>query len=260
MTLAKKQDSLDIYKNYDNLIDILLKKDFIGKNEFLEILDNNLDFEINFEMAISFGIPLIIKHSNIALNVKQDIFSQIFCIIDIETTGFSPNNDDIIEIGAIKYINGNIIDRFESYINAKNIPPKITEITGITTNETINAPNIKNVLERFKLFLKDSIFMAHNINFDFNFINEKLILNSIPPMKNLKLCTLNLARKTIASEKYGLEHLNKVLDINYPTRHRAYADCIIALKVFENSILNLPNEVKNVKDLLYFANMTKYTK
>lgn len=245
-----KQNS-NIFTNYDNLLSLLFNNQSISIEEFEKIVQEK--FDIGYEIAISLGIPIILQDHRIYLGLKENIFENTFCIIDIETSGFSPLKNDIIEIGAIKYKNGIVLDRFESYVFAKEIPDKITEITGISDDMLINAPNIKPVLEEFKLFLQDSIFMAHNVNFDFNFINAKLMQCELPPMKNIKLCTLNLARKTIVADKYGLGFLNEFLDINYPIRHRAYADCLIALKVFENSLLNLPMGINSIKDLLLFT-------
>lgn len=241
----------NIFTNYDNLLNILFSRQSINIKEFEEIVQEK--FDIGFEIAISLGIPLILQDDRICLALKENIFENTFCIIDIETSGFSPLKNDIIEIGAIKYKNGIILDRFESYAFAKDIPDKITEITGISDSMLVNAPNIKSVLEEFKIFLQHNIFMAHNVNFDFNFINAKLEQCELPPMKNIKLCTLNLARKTIVANKYGLGFLNEFLGINYPIRHRAYADCLIALKVFEHSLLNLPLGINNIKDLLIFT-------
>lgn len=239
--------------NYDNLIEVLKREDSIGIDEFMGILDNEYDFDVNIEISKVLGIPLFIKDGRISLKTKYDIFSSLFCIVDIETTGFSPKDSDIIEIGAIKYQNGNIVDKFESYVFSDDIPDKITEITGISHNMLTDAPKINKVLEKLKVFLEDSVFIAHNVGFDFNFINEKLSQHKIPIMKNRAICTLQLARKTLRAQKYGLSFLNEFLEINYPTRHRAYADCIIALRVFEHSLLSLSSDIASVEDLIDFT-------
>lgn len=246
------QDSLEIY---DNLVDILQNKDSINFDELKEILGD--DYEINLEIAKSLGIPLKIEDNNISIKTSDSIFNNTFCIVDIETTGFSPQTNNIIEIGAIKYRNGKILDKFESYVFAKEIPEKITEITGIDSSMVANAPMIDKVLREFKIFLEDSIFLAHNAIFDFNFINAQLAQTKIPIMKNQVICTLALARKTIKAQKYGLEFLNGFLNINYPIRHRAYADCYIALRVFEEGLLNLPYDIKSVYDLIKFIKSSK---
>ncbi len=246
------QNSLDIY---DNLINILNSKDSIDLTELEYILGE--DYEINIEIAKSLGIPLKIKDGNISIKTNENIFENTFCIVDIETTGFSPQINNIIEIGAIKYKNGKIVDSFESYVFTEDIPDKITEITGIDTSMVRNAPKIDKALIEFKIFLQDSIFLAHNAIFDFNFINKRLEMAKIPIMKNPMICTLALAKKTLQAQKHGLGYLNEFLQINYPVRHRAYADCYIALKVFEESILRLPNNIKSVNDLIRFIKINK---
>ena len=242
--------SPDELQKYDNLIALFMERDCLKISEFADLMG---DFEVELEIAKSLGIPLYTQNDMIFCDIGKDIFDGTFCIVDIETTGFSPLSDEIIEIGAIKYHNGEVLERFESYIFAPIVPPKITEITNITADMIANAPPLSAVLRDFKVFLEANIFMAHNIRFDFNFINGKLALCGIPPMKNARICTLELARKTICAEKYGLGYLNEFLDINSAVRHRALADCEIAIKVFETSLLNLPPQVRSVRDLIRFS-------
>lgn len=251
---SNSDSNQDILQKYDDLCAIFMECDSLTNAEFAEIMG---DYEIEFEIAKSLGIPLVTSNGAINTKISTDIFEADFCMVDIETTGFSTSNDEIIEIGAIKYRNGEILERFNSYIFASQVPPKITEITGITSDMVEDAPPLRTVLRDFKVFLNDSIFMAHNLKFDFNFINEKLGICDIPPMKNARICTLELARKTICAEKYGLGFLNEFLGINNAIRHRALADCEIALKVFETSLLNLPAEIRSVRDLIKFCKKGK---
>lgn len=245
-----KKDLPNELQKYDDLAALFMERDCLEIAEFADLMG---DFEVEFEIAKSLGIPLYTQDNTIFCDISKDIFDSTFCIVDIETTGFSPTQDNIIEIGAIKYRNGEILERFESYIFAPFIPPKITEITNITSEMIANAPNLSAVLRDFKVFLEEAIFMAHNIKFDFNFINEKLALCGIPLMKNARVCTLELARKTLDAPKYGLGFLNEFLEINSAVRHRALADCEIAIKVFETSLLNLPPQVRSVRDLMRFC-------
>lgn len=243
------QDLRDDLQKYDDLFALFMERDCLEIAEFADLMG---DFEVEFEIAKSLGIPLYAQNNAIFCDISKDIFDSTFCIVDIETTGFSPTQDNIIEIGAIKYRNGEILERFESYIFAPSVPPKITEITNITSDMIANAPSSSVALRDFKVFLESSIFMAHNLKFDFNFINEKLFRYGIPPMKNARICTLELARKTLTAPKYGLGFLNEFLEINSAVRHRALADCEIAIKVFETSLLSLPSEVRSVRDLIAF--------
>ena len=89
------------------------------------------------------------------------ISEEIFCIVDIETNGGHVNKGhQIIELGAVKYKNGEIIDKYESLVYAKDIPKYIQEVTNITPSMLENAPVISTVLEEFKLFLEDDVFVV----------------------------------------------------------------------------------------------------
>lgn len=244
-------------QKYDKLVEIFYQKDSVSIAEFIDLMG---DFESEIEIIKSLGIAFDIKDDMILSKINDNIFDATFCIVDIETTGFSPKDSEIIEIGAIKYRNGEILERFERQIFTPFVPPKITEITGINAEMLENAPPIECVLRDFKVFLQDCVFMAHNLKFDFNFINEKLEICGIPIMKNTSICTLELARKTIMAEKYGLGFLNEFLEINHGERHRALADCIIALKVFETSLLNLPSDISTIRDLIIFNTNNKKSK
>ena len=101
------------------------------------------------------------------------------------------------------------------------------------------------------------MFVAHNVRFDYNFISESLQKYGYEELLNRRLCTINLAKKTIESEKYGLSYLKEHLSIDAGVHHRAYADALSALKIFEISLKNVPDEVKTTEDLIEFANPPK---
>ncbi len=94
-------------------------------------------------------------------------------VFDIETTGFSSKNDKIIEIGAVKLKDGEIVDSFSTFVDPKvNIPYKITELTSITQNMVNGQPTIDEVLPKFMEFVGDSVLVAHNAAFDVGFIKR----------------------------------------------------------------------------------------
>ena len=109
------------------------------------------------------------------------------------------------------------------------------------------------MLESFRLFIKDAVFVAHNVGFDYYFISASMEQVGFGPMLNRKLCTIDLAQKTIKAERYGLQHLREVLNISEGEHHRALADAISTTKVFVKSLENIPEEVCTAEDLLYFA-------
>ena len=171
--------------------------------------------------------------------------------MDIETTG-GTTNGQIIEIGAIKMKNGAEIGRFESFIAASVVPENITELTGIKASDLVGAPNLLNVLERFKIFLGTSVFIAHNVNFDYGFISHSLNEIGLGILLNRKLCTIDLSRRTIASQKYGLGSLKELLGINN-THHRALNDAIAAAEIFKVCLTRLPFSIQTTEDLISFS-------
>ena len=104
-----------------------------------------------------------------------------YVVFDIETTGFSPLTCQIIEIGAVRVENGVITDRFSTFVNPKvPIPFQITQLTSITDQMVIGAPDIETVLPQFLEFIGDAALVAHNASFDVSFIEQKLQISGYP--------------------------------------------------------------------------------
>jgi len=219
-------------------------KDFVG-NDITEFIDNFRLLGIPF---IEVGKGLITLETNFT-----PIENQKFCIIDIETNGSKPQNSQIIEIGALIVKSGEVIDRFESFVKADEIPENIVQLTNITLEDIKDAPTLKETLAKFRLFLKDTVFVAHNVNFDYNFISYWLENFCFGPLLNRKICTIDLARKTIKAEKYGLSSLIDDFKIEVPSRHRAYSDALAAKEVFKKSLKEIPSSIITTEDLIRFA-------
>jgi DNA polymerase-3 subunit epsilon len=238
-----------------------LKKEPIEFDEFLNELEKNQDSffdnsELEFELLLSNGFPLEIYDGKVVLKTAKVLISeQTFCIVDIETNGSHVNKGhQIIEIGAVKYKNGEVIDKYESLVYAKHIPEYIQEVTNITPFMLEDAPVLKTVLEEFKLFLEDDVFVAHDIKFDYNFISNSFEKYDLGKLENRKLCTIDLSKRTIKAERYGLGFLKKSLDINIDNHHRAYSDALSTTYILEKSFKVLDNEkVSTVEDLIHFS-------
>lgn len=218
----------------------------------------NYDFETLYESLENLrvlGIPLVeLKNNYIALETTfTPIERQRFCIVDIETSGSKPDSSQIIEIGALMIENGKEIGRFESFVKADVIPDNIIRLTGITLEHVKDAPSLKSVLERFRVFLKDAVFMAHNVNFDYGFISSSMESAGFGPLLNRKICTIDLAKKTIVAPRYGLSFLTEHLEIKGQQHHRAFSDAYAATVVFETSLKNIPEHIITTEDLLNFA-------
>ena len=235
-----------------------LLKSPIGIEEYNSLIEESDTFfdsiELETELLLLNGMPLDISDEKVSLKTAHTkIQDQVFCIVDIETNGSHPQKSQIIEIAAIKLKNGKIIDEYESLVYAKHIPDMVQDLTGIIPKMLEDAPDLKTVLEEFKIFLEDDVFVAHSVKFDFNFISESLELHDLGQLCNRKLCTIDLAKRTIASHKYGLETLKKLLKLESLMHHRAYYDVLSTVSVFKESLRNLKDNVYTTEDLIDFS-------
>ncbi len=239
-----------------------LKKRSYPKEQFFGLLQNLFGMfeepETIYQTLVARGLPLAEHNGKVFLKTARTPYrKQIFTIVDIETSGSKPEYAQVIEIGAIKVCGDEVIDRFESFIYADEVPEYITKLTGIDASDLEHAPSQREVLLLFKEFLGDSVFVAHNVYFDYNFISQKLLQLGYGELANRKLCSIDLARRTIASERYALEYLNENLGIHTAVSHRAYADALTAYEVFKRSLARIPHEVKTTEELIDFSKKGK---
>ena len=215
----------------------------------------NEELDTTLELWRAEGVNVVKKHGYFFFDTAFiDINEAEFCIVDIETNGSKIEKHQIIELAAVKVKNGKIIDRFESLVEVNEINPHITTLTGITVADTKDAPKLKEVLIKFKLFLGDAVFIAHDVKFDYSFISKSLQKIGFAPLLNRSLCSLALAERTITSYRYALSYLNDTLQLNpNPRHHRAMSDVITTYGLFLLSLKNIPNEVKTVEDLIRFS-------
>ncbi|MEI6265379.1 MAG: exonuclease domain-containing protein [Sphingobacteriia bacterium] len=188
-----------------------------------------------------------------------------FAIVDIETTGGFPQQHGITEIAIVLHNGKEIEGKYESLVNPHQpIPPFIVGMTGITNAMAAAAPSFSEVAEQVHNLLKNRVFVAHNVNFDFSFVKHHLqqagyTLN-VP-----KLCTIRLSRKVFPGfKKYGLGHLTRELGIQIENRHRAGGDALATAQVLDLVLQNNGQRVikemlaKENKDYLLPPNLQKY--
>lgn len=179
--------------------------------------------------------------------------TQKYCVIDIETNGSKPGTSQVIEIGAVMFQNGQIIDRFETFVQCAFLPEYITKITGIEPTDLIGAPTRREALTALRHFMGNAIFVAHNAGFDYSFLNASFERFGLGNIGNPQLCTIELARRTFESERYGLAYLIEFLQIETATHHRAYSDARCATKVMQRGFQGLPKYVSTTDELLQFS-------
>lgn len=245
---------------FQNILQRLLKEPILY-TEFLELLKESSDTfyetpELEFELLLSNGLPLEFDGDFVFLKTtKTPINEQTFCIVDIETNGGSAKKGyQIIELGAVKYKNGQMVGKFESLVYAKEIPIYVQEVTKINLKMLEDAPRLEKVLQEFKVFLEDDVFVAHDIKFDYTFISDSFEKFHLGKLLNRKICSIDLAKRTIESDKYGLSFLKELLNIEVDNHHRAYYDALTTTIVFEKSLSNIDNfKIKTVEDLISFS-------
>ncbi|MGB9678631.1 MAG: PolC-type DNA polymerase III [Thermoanaerobacteraceae bacterium] len=190
------------------------------------------------------GIPIVSGYSEYS-------FDDEFVVFDIETTGLSNVNDKIIEIGAVKISNNKIVDRFETFINPQiPIPPFITKLTSINDNMVKDAPTIDKIIPEFMDFIQDAVLVAHNANFDVNFIKSKANQLNIN-VKNAVIDTLELSRHLYKNLKnYKLDTVAEYLEVSLKNHHRAVDDAQATAEIFMKSIIFLKQMgINNVSEI-----------
>lgn len=161
----------------------------------------------------------------IELNKEKKLVND-YVVFDLETTGLNYWEHKIIEIGALKYRNNELVAELSILINPEcEIPEVITNITGITASDLINKPTIKEALPEFIEFIEDLPLIAHNSSFDLGFIEENIKQLGLPMIKNTNIDTVELARKYIPRVyNYKLTTLKNYFKLDFGS-HRSVDDC-----------------------------------
>ena len=199
--------------------------------------DENPDKQDFFKIIYGMEAYLVDDLQEIVTNEKGQDFSGTFVVFDIETTGFSPVSNRIIEIGAVKVVNGEITDRFSTFVNPQvPIPFRIEKLTNINDSMVMDAPLIETVLPEFLNFCGDAILVAHNASFDMSFIKEnvqRLHLNR----EFTYVDTLGIARVLLPNQaKHTLDAVCKTLGISLENHHRAVDDAEATAQMFVKMI------------------------
>lgn len=211
------------------------------------------------DIKVIFGIDAYVVDDSMDLvvapkNIK--IEDETYVIFDIETTGLDPYNDKIIEIGAVKVKNLNIVDRYSSFINPEMKLSDFTKsLTNISDEDVENAPKIEEVLPEFLDFIKDATLVAQNAKFDIGFITEKAKQMNIKTNFSY-IDTINWAKLVLPEQKkYNLDALCKRFNIPNDNHHRAVNDAEVTTKIF----IELLNRISamNVETLVDINNKLK---
>lgn len=158
-----------------------------------------------------------------------------YVVIDIETTGLDPSKDEIIELAALKVIEGCEIERFQQLVAIKGEPlPSISDLTGLTSDILAREGKcLDEALGAFLSFVGTSLVVAHNAEFDCAFIQAACETCDFDSFENESVDTLALAKKKMPNAtSYRLEALAKLLHLDNEKPHRAQSDCAIDRQLF----------------------------
>lgn len=211
----------------------------------------------NPDMKVIYGVEAYLapdKKPSVR-NIKGQSLDTTYCVLDLETTGFSPRLEKITEIGVMKYQGGKVIDKFSCFVNPeKSIPPRVVEVTGITDDMVRNAETIDKVFPKLLEFIKDSVLVAHNAEFDVGFLRH--VAKELGYEFDFTyLDTLSLAYELFPEYKtYKLGRIAKNLGIKVDVAHRALDDVDTTVKVFKVMLDMLKERgVNTLEDIEIYA-------
>jgi DNA polymerase-3 subunit epsilon len=187
-------------------------------------------------------------------DLSTPLFDVTFCVLDLETTGGSPLNCAITEIGAVKYRGGELIGTFQTLVDpGLPIPPSITVLTGITEAMVVDAPGIGEALPSFLEFIGDSVIVGHNVRFDLSFLRAATSQLGYEPLSNDSVDTAGLARRLVRDEVRNMRLQTLSAHFRSPVTpiHRALDDARATAHVFHGLLERVGGlGVTNLDDLL----------
>ena len=218
------------FPDANHLIDDLWKAE---KGKRKDAGDPNPDKNDFFKVIYGVEAYLVDDLKEIVTDGKGQPLEGSYVVFDIETTGFSPIKNRIIEIGAVKVINGEITDRFSSFINPQvPIPFEIEKLTSINDEMVMDAPLIEKVLPEFLSFCEGTVLVAHNASFDISFIRENAQRQQLP-FDFTYVDTVGIARVLLPHQaKHTLDAVSKTLGISLENHHRAVDDAEATAQIF----------------------------
>ncbi len=207
----------------------------------------------NPDMKVIYGVEayLVPDNNSIVTNPKGQDIDTTYCVLDLETTGFSATTERITEVGIMKVKNGEVIDKFSEFVNPeKHIPTKVTEVTNITDDMVKDAPTIKEMFPKILEFIKGSVLVAHNAGFDIGFLKQNAQRLGYE-FDYTYVDTLSMARALFPDfKKYKLGKIAEKLGIKVEVAHRALDDVDTTVKVLKVMMEEIKKRgAKKVEDI-----------
>ncbi len=163
-------------------------------------------------------------------------FNEPFVFVDIETTGLSAIRERVIEVAAIRVEQGTVVKEFNKLIDpGTELPHFISQLTGITPTDLRNAPVFADVVDELHDILDGAIFVAHNVNFDYSFLEQEFA-RAGKTFSPRRLCTVRLSRALYPEHKsHKLANLIERYNFTYAARHRAYDDAHVLWQFLQHA-------------------------
>lgn len=189
--------------------------------------------EDDFKVIYGVEAYLVDDLKDVIVNSKNQQLDDVYVVFDLETTGFSPDKNKIIEIGAVKVERGAITERFSTFVNPEvPIPFHIEELTSIRDDMVMDAPKIEEILPRFLEFCEGAIMVAHNAEFDMSFIRKNCERQQLTAEFTV-IDTVALARMLLPHlNRFKLDTVAKALGISLDHHHRAVDDAACTAEIF----------------------------
>ena len=210
--------------------------------------------EKNPDLKVIYGVEAYLAPDRtpvVSFSKQQDLEGATYCVLDLETTGFSFRTEKITEIGIMKVKDGKVLDEFSCFVNPeKPIPQRVVEVTNITDEMVKDAETIDKIFPKMMDFIGDSILVAHNADFDIGFLKYNASELGYK-LDNTYLDTLRLSKELFPDyKKYKLGVIAENLGIEVEVAHRALDDVDTTVKVF-NVMLDMLKEkgAKNIDDI-----------
>ena len=212
----------------------------------------------DFKIIYGMEAYLVDDLKGLVENPMGQSFADSFVVFDLETTGFSAAKNKIIEIGAVKVVNGSITERFSTFVNPKvPIPYEIEQLTHITDDMVLDAPMIHEILPQFMEFCQNAVMVAHNADFDMSFIRHNCDLLGLECEKTV-LDTVALARVLLPSlNRFKLNTIAKALNISLENHHRAVDDAACTAEIFTKFVEMLRE--RGIETMENLEQMESYT-
>ena len=223
--------------------------------------NHTLNPDDDFKVIYGVEAYLVDDLKDIITDSKGQSLDETYVVFDLETTGFSPDKNKIIEIGAVKVVGGTITDRFSTFVNPEvPIPFRIEELTSIKDDMVIDAPKIEEILPEFMKFCEGAIMVAHNAEFDMSFIKKNCKDQGIDRAFTI-IDTVALARILLPNlNRFKLDTVAKALNVSLENHHRAVDDAACTAEIFVKFIEMLKERgMENLDDVNHMVSTSPET-